>query len=410
MITILSSLDERLRPKGSRDPLGIEAIWSHVGREVVGHLTTVSNNLDNFIVALLCCHYANEQPAELEQVQTRFLQAEQVAAYLQLSAASKSGTPSFLGITRARRNFYSDKMTLGRSASAQILSEQLSYGLWGLYSSPLSGAGLIRGTTRQPSQEGLEVIGNIIEHMGQRAWSGFRDLCQQRQIKLADLEPTASRFRIALGNENLREQVVMALLNNQKGADLQTELYAKAVTYLAEASGARNAQSFNDWLRQKSSMSTPDMYATMQRMSALEPLLVVAERVMAWLQREASQPRHELTEKVSQSLTGIQCDDQWKLIPGLPHRAFLIRLHDCVNVGDGGATIDALIAQNKLVMQRRGGAAWIEFDAQQKLKVRVRNDSATLPESLKDDSKRWRNSYFLTSFLNVIAQRKAWHG
>jgi hypothetical protein len=53
MFSIFSSFDDRARPRGSRDPLGAEATWSFLGRKIVGNLTTVTANLDNFMVALL---------------------------------------------------------------------------------------------------------------------------------------------------------------------------------------------------------------------------------------------------------------------------------------------------------------------------------------------------------------------
>lgn len=98
MLTVLSLMDDRSRPKGSRDPLGIEAIWSFMGRKVVGNLTTVTSNLDNFMVALLCCHHANASSDQPDQIQTNYLRAEQLAAYLRLAA----GNENFLGITRPR--------------------------------------------------------------------------------------------------------------------------------------------------------------------------------------------------------------------------------------------------------------------------------------------------------------------
>ena len=88
MLTVLSLMDERSRPKGSRDPLGIEAIWSYMGRKVVGNLTTVTSNLDNFMVSLLCCAQANVSTDQLEQIQANFLRAEQLAAYLRLAAGN----------------------------------------------------------------------------------------------------------------------------------------------------------------------------------------------------------------------------------------------------------------------------------------------------------------------------------
>jgi len=59
----LTQLDSRASIKGSRDPLGVQAIWSRFGRHVAGNLTTVSNSLADFTVLLLG-HYLAERVAE----------------------------------------------------------------------------------------------------------------------------------------------------------------------------------------------------------------------------------------------------------------------------------------------------------------------------------------------------------
>lgn len=49
----LTKLDSRAAIKGSRDPLGVQQIWTRLGRQVVGNLTTVSNSVPDFTVLLL---------------------------------------------------------------------------------------------------------------------------------------------------------------------------------------------------------------------------------------------------------------------------------------------------------------------------------------------------------------------
>jgi hypothetical protein len=49
----LSDLDSRAAVKGSRDPLGVQQIWTRPGRHVVGNLTTVSNSVRGFTTLLL---------------------------------------------------------------------------------------------------------------------------------------------------------------------------------------------------------------------------------------------------------------------------------------------------------------------------------------------------------------------
>jgi hypothetical protein len=37
-----TAIDPDARIKGSRDPLGFEALWTTLGREIIGNLTTVN--------------------------------------------------------------------------------------------------------------------------------------------------------------------------------------------------------------------------------------------------------------------------------------------------------------------------------------------------------------------------------
>ena len=66
-MAFLSLLDDRAKPKGSRDPLGFELVWSHYGRQVIGNLTTVTASLNNFAVALVGFQWANELHAHLPE-------------------------------------------------------------------------------------------------------------------------------------------------------------------------------------------------------------------------------------------------------------------------------------------------------------------------------------------------------
>ena len=49
----LTSIDPRAAIKGSRDPLGIQSIWTRMGRRVVGNLTTITTSTRDFTTTLL---------------------------------------------------------------------------------------------------------------------------------------------------------------------------------------------------------------------------------------------------------------------------------------------------------------------------------------------------------------------
>lgn len=399
MLTVLSIMDDRSRPKGSRDPLGIEAIWSYMGRKVVGNLTTVTSNLDNFMVALLCCHHANICSDQPDQIQTNYLCAEQLAAYLRLAA----GNESFLGITRAKANFKNGYLLLGKNEAAQILSNQLSYGLWGLYSTAMQVAGLISGSDRRLTAQGSRLVTEMITCMGDAEWQSFHELAVAEQISLEHVQALAPAFNGLLGNTEVRRGVVSALLQWQGARPLQLELYGWTAKYLSGFSGEINVPAFCRWVLGQSGISN-DLRATVQQIQSLEPLLVLAATLMEWLQGQKGCNRAALLDVLQPRLEGLVLGDVWHAVARLPHRSFLINLYRAGNAHDADALISCVLEQNKQVMQQRGGAAWLEWQGDA-LRVRVANDRASIPDSLaRHCHGRWWNSYFISSFLQIVRQ------
>ena len=408
MLSIISLFDDRARPKGSRDPLGLEAIWSFMGRKVVGNLTTVTSNLENFVVALLCCHHANSNWSKLEDVQVQFMRAEQLAAYLKLSYSNQSQLIGFLGITRAKNNFQDERISLGVHPDAQLLSDQLSYGLWGLYSSAMTGAGLISGSERKPTSIGKELIDDIIGVLGKDQWRKFSDIVTQNVFEKTAIKDISESFGAMLMSSELRQMVVNALISKQKHCELQSKLYVYANEYLEKSNDADDstAQKFCNWLLENESADS-SLKEAIEEINDIETLLVIANTVMSWMQGQKNQPVKNLQEILEKRLKGVQCKAS-KPQKSIPYHEFLNNLLSAINKPSASEVISILAKQNKDVMQSRGGAAWVEIDSQQQLKVRVPNDKADLPVHFVSHSQKWQNSYFMGSFLNIIKQGKSW--
>ena len=80
-----TELDSRARIRGSRDPLGLQPVWTALGRRVVSNLTTVSSSLRNFTTLLLSRYFADRALEEgvisRESYLAAFLKVEQLCAY-----------------------------------------------------------------------------------------------------------------------------------------------------------------------------------------------------------------------------------------------------------------------------------------------------------------------------------------
>src|SRR5215207_8406386 len=86
----LTLLDPRAKIKGSRDPLGLQILWTKLGRQVVYNLTTVTTSLRGFTVLLLGLYFAERAITESNippnQLVELFLKFEQLAAYSRVVA------------------------------------------------------------------------------------------------------------------------------------------------------------------------------------------------------------------------------------------------------------------------------------------------------------------------------------
>jgi hypothetical protein len=156
----LTQLDSRAAIKGSRDPLGVQSIWSRLGRRVVGNLTTVSSSVRDFTVLLLGYYFAERVADEggTEGDVATFLKWEQLAAY---ARALRNGERGFRGTDRVVARLAEDRVPLGSDSRAQILGNQKTYGLWGLYSSPAKVSGLLEGDPARLTPPAREIVERV---------------------------------------------------------------------------------------------------------------------------------------------------------------------------------------------------------------------------------------------------------
>ena len=80
--------DPRAKIQGSRDPLGVQPVWSRFGRHVVTNLTTVTTAVRGFTTLLLGRYYGERFVAagdvQEHEVLSVFLRMEQIAGYARL--------------------------------------------------------------------------------------------------------------------------------------------------------------------------------------------------------------------------------------------------------------------------------------------------------------------------------------
>ncbi len=387
-----------MRPKGSRDPLGSERVWGYLGRRLVGNLTTVTSNLNNFFVALLSCDYAHQNAdKELILLQERFARMEQLLAYVRLSFPTNGSDSAILGITKAKQRVSESHVVLG--LARPLLNNQLSMGLWGLYTPAMARAELVEIDHRRLTATGEELASHLTEQLG-TAWKTLCQICDSGELRTCQLSELAVKFELLVGNSDNRTRFVEDLIASNQSCNAQPALYRLANQYLTKQMEI-GTKPFLDYLVQ---CDDPLLQIYAMDIKQIEPVLVLNDSVFSWLQGQHDKPVQQIIEQLNQRMN---CNPLTipESLASLPHRSFLMSSVKLLNDGNGEQYLQTLLNHHQEIMKQRNGAPWVE-SREDKLFVRVVSDAGELPDadegfaSLNDT---FENSYFLYSFL-LIAQ------
>jgi len=142
-----SALDPNFRVKGSRDPLGFQSIWSRKGRKVIAHLSTVSQDLTDFMILSYATFFFqskdDRQSRDSRFFVNFFLKFEQACSFARMLY---HGERSFNGGNFVSSNIEDRKKSNVFSCSLSprdtILSNQRAYGIYGKYIRPFRDIGI----------------------------------------------------------------------------------------------------------------------------------------------------------------------------------------------------------------------------------------------------------------------------
>jgi hypothetical protein len=423
----LTDLDSRAAVKGSRDPLGQMAIWTRLGRHVVGNLTTVSSSYRDFTVLLLGFWFVEQavDAGSTEGEVTLFLKWEQLAGY----ARAKNGEGrGFRGIERVQKNLSDGpRVTISGDRAHHILGNQKIYGIWGLYTVPSRTSGFIQG---EPARL-TPVARAFVEENYIRAFNraGFRQgeavcriLCASscridhdgKDAKLLDVlgtllrvnKPTAAERKFydehlvqgGPSDDTSGRQARLAVLLQRTLNDAGYRLSPDAVGRLA--SQAKNGRG-------------PESLAYhLERIRCAETLLAPASALFLFLCSRHGDRPGDVVEAVRAAwgrrlehldMTGLEdLRAELSAAVGGPVADEWLAAARALVGGDLDEAIERLISINSVVMKARGSAgAWIEV-RNDLFHVNFREDRSDLP-ARKDVPQLWRSSYFLDSLRTVTA-------
>lgn len=419
----LTNADPQAAVKGSRDPLGIQSIWTRLGRHVVGNLSTVSNSVRDFAVLILGYHFA-ERVAEAQEPGTElgtFLKWEQLAAYVRAGVHRETG---FRGIERARQNLDENAVVLSADVRHQILSSQKLYGIWGLYSVPARSSGILDGDPARltvPARELVEAV--YLPRLTQSGFKGGKpivDLLARRQVRLDPEGRDRALLRAVagvLGDRLLaRERTFFRehLLHGGPGDSTdgrQRQLAELLEPKLREPAFPWSPSGVRALAKEAEQRGTEwhALAGFLRRIAAAETLLAPASALFIHLLGCHGMRVEELTRRLRQTWGTAVSTVAVDALPALQGElggsdpeagSRWVEAGKAMSAGAYPELVRLLLDQNRSVVAGRGGAAaWIEIQGQ-RFHVRMREERGGLP-SRRELRDLWRSPYFLDSLCSV---------
>lgn len=411
-MAFLSEWDDRARPKGSRDPLGFELVWSHYGRKVIGNLTTVTGSLENFSVALLGFYWANElNPTSVgtakersKRIKETFLRYEQLAGYLRHIHKTRTNGEdkgeSILGSRRIKSRIETGKITLGPEDEHQILSSQVTQGLWGLYYSAMKATELVKDDDRWLTDKGKEIAQLIEKKLDSDADELKKLLEKNTKLVREDLERQCKKFFDAIRAPEacgkLLRNLMMGSNKDKQLAEVQIELWKATQLYLEEEEPGPFVSSI------KGKTQNADLINRLSDIESVERLLVAMNNLFRYFQRNNGVELSEVIKEIRKKEYDYKHLrlPEYHQLKGSPYEEKLTVIRNDLFNNDVEQAIRKILELNKDVMRDRGGAPWVEIEKNKTLLVRVPEETAELFDK-KELQTHWDNSYFLYSYLNV---------
>ncbi|WP_437602996.1 hypothetical protein WMF28_15340 [Sorangium sp. So ce590] len=432
MAPFLTDLDERAVVKGSRDPLGIQAIWTRLGRHVIHNLTTVSSSVRDF-TTLILGYWFVERVAEAGASGTElatFLKWEQLAAY---ARAAVNEDFSFRGVERVARSLNEGpKITLSADRSCQILSDQKTYGLWGLYTVPARSSGLVESDPPRLTPAArdfvertyLPVLAEGAGREGRALVNILRNPATRLDLRGKDAGLVDGVARILKRRILAKERafycdsLVYGGPEDRTGG-LQRELAGllldppfagsgfawspPAVAQLVKTARTRGGEA--SVLAQK-----------LDRIRHAESLMAPASLLFSFLLARGEATTVEVVAALRErwgprvrtiDVKGVQAlEAEIGVASGEPAAGERwVRFGERLGAGDYASAVQLLLEQNRYVMKSRAGAIpWIEEQGG-RLVVRFRDEGGNLPPR-EELPHLWRFPYFLDSLRAVTLALK----
>jgi hypothetical protein len=297
------------------------------------------------------------------------------------------------------------------------MSDQKTYGLWGLYSVPARVSGLITDGPVGLTPRAREFV--------ERHY-----VPQLRPVETRLIRLLLEGGELATSKGDVVLKAVASVLGELTGAE--RTFYAATLrdaTFHTSPELAARQQRFAALLLAHADLNTPadraevlalakhaavddeTLAMCLRRIAALEAFFAPAEAMFEHLQVRHGQPVAKLADLFSRDWGPVpHLDDgtftelraEIEQLVGADMAAGMARCYAALATSDYAAAIESLLDWNRFVMARRGAASWIRL-SDGKLDVRYRGIEQPLAVA-GDLADLWRNSYFIGSLKSITRQ------
>ena len=275
---LITAKDDELVGASSRvDAMGVLAIWSVRGRELVPHLTEQTTNIRGFQILVeafrLWEAYEPAHPDHADRQDDFFLLIEQAFARIVASRGQEWNLP---GARRVRALSSKAPRISLQDLSLHLLGGQKANGLWGLYRGASRRAGLLREDMARLSDDTMReatVNAGVAGRAQQRLFDAVRDAMNGRTVELS---------------AHMNNALTQALCDTFRSIPLADHLSARLIERhdlnreLAERLLAIEELDHRTFLAD-AAQDLPDHRVTIENAVRCEDLLAVVEAMFLWL-------------------------------------------------------------------------------------------------------------------------------
>jgi hypothetical protein len=397
------------------------AIWSRLGRRVVGNLSTVTNSVRDFKTLVLGFGLLRElrraaEPGDEINDLAAFLRWEQLAAYTRYEA----GDQGFRGLRRVRARLGQSRVVpISVEGDCQILGNQKVYGLWGLFTVPSRASGLLEKDVNDLTQAGAEFVERTWKPTLSPIWGRLVTWVSRddRKFNLERHATDIKRLRGVWRSHSAAERPFWQRHLVDGGPADRTEgrqakLAALLKATLADEGFALTQESVKA-LARRAVKHDERLAEDLLDIAACESVLAPSAAIFGYLQTLDRQPVGKAVDEMRRqwptTLPGMDRARFEGLLPELTHASGSGRIATLwtevagdLAEGRWQEAVPRLLLINNLVMQGRGGSEWVSDDGGV-LRVRFRDEEARLPKAT-ELKKLWRFPYFLDSLRAVVAE------